>query len=180
MPAFARTDVVLSYCESRMIDGDGHVLAENYLQYVHDIDPVRWRADYRRSGTEEIAEALAIKNTIPNVSAAVFRRATLANVLRDHLDEMAKYRNVADWLCYIRLLERGGSVAFTARSLNNHRRHARSITIASSGRRHLDEIAAMQATAADVVEVRPEALSLARRYHASIAEKFGLRVKEIA
>ena len=74
MPTFDRADVVLSYSESGMIDEKGSVLAENYIEYVSDIDAVRWTADYQRSGQEEIGQALAIKNTIPNVSAVVFRR----------------------------------------------------------------------------------------------------------
>ncbi len=46
----------------------------------HDIGDY-WRKDYVISGEEEIKRALCIKNTIPNVSAVLFRR----NVLKDEV-----------------------------------------------------------------------------------------------
>ena len=150
------------------------VLAENYLDYVADIDRSRWTSDFRSTGTDEISRALAVKNTIPNVSAVVFRRRQLERVLRDHLEEMSCYRNAADWLCYLRLLAAGGSVAFTARSLNNHRRHDRSVTISAADHRHLAEIGAMQALAAAVVAVPHATLELANRYRARVAAQFGI------
>src|SRR5262249_33759929 len=62
VPAFEDPDVLLSYTQSRQIGPDGQVLCEDYLDYVADVDPVRWRADYRRPGIVEIAEALSVKN----------------------------------------------------------------------------------------------------------------------
>jgi glycosyltransferase involved in cell wall biosynthesis len=175
--AFEDPDVALSFCQSRMIDEDGRVVAENYLDYVADIDPRQWLSDYLRAGTEEIAEALAIKNTIPNASAVLFRRESLARVMHDHLDEMAAYRHAADWLCYIRILEQG-SVAFTARSLSNHRRHPHSLTVAAANKRHLDEIAAMQAAAAAAIRVSAKVAAAAKRYHIAVARQFGLVLEE--
>jgi glycosyltransferase involved in cell wall biosynthesis len=178
MQPFADPEVVLAYSESRMIDENGTVLAESYADYVRDVDPVLWSRDYCRSGSEEIAKALAIKNTIPNASAAVFSRDALAAVLRDHLEAMAQLRNAADWLCYIHLLKRG-KIAFVARSLNNHRRHPGSVTIAAANRRHLDEIGAMQALAASVVRVSPQIAAAARQYHSKIAAQFGLSGEKV-
>ncbi len=45
---------------------------------------------------------------------------------------------------YLRLLERGG-IAFTPKALNDHRRHAGSVTIGNANHRHYDEIVAVQA-----------------------------------
>ena len=173
LPAFEDPDVVLSYSESRMVDEDGAILAPDYRGYVADIDPIRWTGDFRANGPDEVARALAVKNTIPNASAAVFRREPLAAVLAKHMEELGRFRNVADWLCYIRLLAHG-SVAFTARPLNNHRRHARSVTLASTGRQHLDEIAAMQDAAASVAPVGPGTRAVALQYRRSVAEQFGI------
>ena len=107
LPPFDDPDVVLSYCESRIVDEAGHVIGPNYLEYVADIDPDRWKADFRAAGPEEVACSLSVKNTVPNVSAAVFRRKALLAVLDDHLEAMVACRNAADWLCYIRLLQHG-------------------------------------------------------------------------
>ena len=177
--AFRDQNTVLSYCQSRQVDENSRVLANDYLQYVSDIDPVLWRNDYTRPGRVEIGEALAVKNTIPNVSAAVFRRDALAEVLDAHLDEMIGLRNAADWLCYLRLMVKG-SVSFVARPLNNHRRHRRSTTLSASAsdRRHLEEIMQMQQFAATLATVSPERRAVARRWSVSVAEQFGVARQE--
>jgi glycosyltransferase involved in cell wall biosynthesis len=171
--AFADSRVVLSYCQSRQVDAEGNVLANDYLDYVADIDPQRWRLHYHRPGRVEIAEALSVKNTIPNVSAVLFRRQTLIPILEEHLDEMCECQNAADWLCYLWLL-REGHIAFTASSLNNHRRHKQSLTIAANDQRHLDEIAAMQRLATALAPVTNQARDLAQRWHALVEQQFGL------
>ena len=106
-------DVVLSYSDSRMVGEDDRVLAPDYRAWTADIDPVRWTADFRASGLEAVAEAFAVKNTLPNVSAAVFRRAALQAVLDEHVDAMAECRSFADRMCIT--LANGGVPAFTGR-----------------------------------------------------------------
>ena len=176
--AFDDPAVVLSYCQSRQIDEKGVVLAEHYLDYVGDVHPKRWWKNYQCSGMDEITEALAVKNTIPNVSAAVFHRETLARVLHDHLEELAVYRNAADWVCYLRLLAKGGSIAFTAEPLNNHRRHRRSNTIAANDRRHLEEITMVQQLAASLTSIGQERRQAARAWRLAVAQQFGLDLAE--
>jgi glycosyltransferase involved in cell wall biosynthesis len=65
--------VVLSYSQPRQMDGAGSVTRENYSDYLVDFPANRWRYDYIHSGLAEIVDALCVKNTIPNVSAVVFR-----------------------------------------------------------------------------------------------------------
>jgi O-antigen biosynthesis protein len=174
IPAFADSRVVMSYSQSRQIDSDGNVLDENYLDWVADVDPHLWRADYCRPGAAEIAEALSIKNTIPNVSAVVFRRSALRGVLETHLEEIAAYRNAGDWICYVHVLKEG-HVAFTATSLNNHRRHATSVTNSASDRQLVCEIAAAQNFAARAVPVNSIRRSVALRHRYAVAKQFGLQ-----
>ena len=174
LPAFDDPEVVLSYSESRMVDQDSRVIAPDYLGYVADIDPVRWTADFKMAGPDAVAQAFAVKNVVPNASAAVFRREALASVLDGHLDAMAACRNAADWLCYLHLLQRAGTIAFTARALNNHRRHDGSVTISASNPRHLQEIIAMQDLAAATAAVKPETRAVAIQYRYAVAEQFGI------
>jgi hypothetical protein len=156
------------------VDENGQVIAPDYLGYVADIDPERWTTDFRAAGPGEVAGALSVKNTVPNVSAAVFRRKALAAVLDDHLEAMAECRNAADWLCYIRLLQQGGAVAFTARALNNHRRHGQGVTLSRDNRRHFEEIVAMQDLAAAVVPVARSTRAIAMRYRDVVAQQLGV------
>jgi glycosyltransferase involved in cell wall biosynthesis len=177
VPAFDDPGTVLSYAQSRQVDEHGAVIDGSYLAYVADIDPQRWQHDYRRPGPEEIAEALAVKNTIPNVSAALFRREALARVLHADAEAMATYRNCADWLCYLKLLQQG-SLSFSARPLNNHRRHRGSVTLSAADRRHLDEIADLQRVARTLVPVSAERQQQAARWHRAVARQFGLAAEE--
>jgi glycosyltransferase involved in cell wall biosynthesis len=176
--AFEDPDVVISYCQSRQIDAEGTVIAHDYLDYVSDLDASRWKQPYKAGGREEIASAMFLKNTIPNASGAVFRKSALRDVLDDHGDEIISYRNAGDWVTYLRLLERG-SIAFTSKALNDHRRHASSVTIGNANQRHFDEIVKIQSETIDRHKLGREAAEQARAYAAHVARHFGLR-EEIA
>jgi O-antigen biosynthesis protein len=169
--AFDDPEIVLSYSQSRQVNGDGQVTAESYLDYVADVDAALWREDYSRAGATEIAEALSVKNTIPNVSAVVFRRDVLSRVLAEHLEKLTSYRNAADWYCYLHVLVHG-MVAFRAASLNNHRRHGTSVTMSSIDSRHLWEIGAMQRLAAELARVPPERTAAAEKWYAAVERMF--------
>ena len=48
-----------------------------------------------------------MRNTVPNVSAVVFRRAPLLDTLERHWDDIAACRIAGDWVVYLHLLTRG-------------------------------------------------------------------------
>jgi glycosyltransferase involved in cell wall biosynthesis len=173
LSAFSRPDVVMSYCQSRQIDGDGRVLSEHYLDYVSDIDREHWTRPYIVEGREEIASALHIKNTIPNVSAVLFRREALAAVLDGHAAEIQSHRHAGDWVTYLHLMEQG-AIAFSPRSLNSHRRHQRSVTVGNFNMRQLSEIVRVQRTAISRYGLGPTAELDANRYAQTLYEQFGL------
>lgn len=143
MRGFDHDDVVLSYCQSKQMTAEGVVSREDYLSYVSDVCPDQWKADYKRGGEDEIARGLSIKNTIPNVSAAVFRRKELLSAMRENLDDILSYRVAGDWCTYVHLLRRG-SCAFYAQARNFHRRHDASVTLKRFGHAELGEIERMQ------------------------------------
>ncbi|MDX8481263.1 glycoside hydrolase family 99-like domain-containing protein [Mesorhizobium sp. VK24D] len=175
LPAFGRGDLVMSYCQSRQMSGDGRVLSEHYLDYVSDIDRSRWTKPYVVDGREEITQALYLKNTIPNVSAVLFRRGPLLEVLRAGLEEIASYRDAGDWVAYVRLLEKGG-IAFHPRSLNSHRRHQSSVTRFDV--RHLQEIAKVQSETIVRFHLGASAQAAAAAYVQRLYEQFGLAPPE--
>ncbi len=106
--AFEDPSIVLSYSQSRRVDESGITLAKSYDFYTDDIDERRWRSDYACTGEEELQSALAIKNTIPNVSAVVFRRASLIRALIACESELKRLKIAGDWLVYAELLRTGG------------------------------------------------------------------------
>lgn len=141
--AMSDKDVVMAYCQSKQIDGAGNILANTYLEYTNDLSRERWLRPYREKGIDEIRNTLAVKNTIPNVSAVLFRREALLKAIHRDLEMMASFRIAGDWVAYLAVLEQG-DIAFVPESLNLHRRHASSVTIGSDKNPHLLEVLRVQ------------------------------------
>lgn len=176
-PLDADRNVVMSYCDSRQVDETNAVLAESYDYYIRDVCAERWTRSYVCEGDEEVRRALAVKNTIPNVSAAVFRREPLLEVLGGSIEQIALFRIAGDWVTYINLLAKG-RVAFTSRALNTHRRHSGSVTSAGSLAPHLREVLTVQDIVRERFALTPEIEAMAQDYAQTLYEQFGLHSDE--
>ena len=168
-----RADLVMAYSESEAIDLDGRTAMPDYRSYTGELSAQKWSAAYTSTGAEEVAQALAVKNTIPNVSAVLFRREPLLAVLREHEDEICGYRIAGDWVAYLHLLARGG-IHYQPASLNRHRRHQNSVTSASDLQRHYDEVVRAQGVAAQTFALDPRARAAAAAYADTLRQQFGL------
>jgi glycosyltransferase involved in cell wall biosynthesis len=135
--------VVLASCQSRQIDDNGDEIAPDYVDYLAFVDARDWRKPYVADGHDEIADCLAIMNTIPSVSATVIRRQVLVQALDRVAESTERHPSTGDWVVYIELL-RHGSVAYESRSLSAHRRHSGSVIGRVNANEHLAEIAAVQ------------------------------------
>ena len=175
--AFEDEEVVLSYCESRQMAEDGKILASHYRDYLADISSGKWQQDYVAQGEEEIQTVFAVKNSLPNVSAAVFKTHALQGALNEHLDEIAQYKIAGDWLTYIYIL-RQGKIAFSATPLNNHRRHENSVTISSFGLKQLKEIISVQKIVANSFDVPPEIQEKGTAYAKQLYHQFNLATEQ--
>lgn len=169
----AHPDVAMAYCESEAIDADGALLMPDYRAYTGELSATKWAAAYTASGADEAAQALAVKNTIPNVSAVLFRREALLAVLREHEDEICGYRVAGDWVAYLYLLARGG-IHYVPAALNRHRRHRTSVTSDADLARHCDEVARAQAVAARVFALDADVRAHAADYVRGLRRQFGL------
>ena len=175
VPAFDSGTVVLGYAQSRQVDANGTVMANDYLDYVNDIDRTKWRKSWVRHGTDELADTLVIKNTIPNVSGVLFDRIRLRSVLADQIGFVTSFRAAGDWAVYVHMLLAGGDIAFVAEPLNNHRRHERSVTRAAFGSQIVAEIERMQHTVLSRVPTNRIARAKASRYLGVLRTQFGLK-----
>ena len=174
---FDDPDVVLSFCQSKQMDSEGEILCDNYLDYVKDVSPTKWTGPYVNNGVDEIVTALSVKNTIPNVSAVVFKRETLLAVLESKLTELKQFRVAGDWLTYIEVL-RSGSIAFSPNSLNLHRRHTSGVTLSSLNLSQLREIMLVQESVREEFSPPDVFVSKAASYSVRLFEKFGLASSE--
>jgi len=174
MAAFEDPGVVMSYCQSKQVDESGRILAGDYLAYTDDLSPEHWRRDFIQDGSEALARGLSVKNTIPNVSAVVFRRDALLAALKRCRAELDLLRVAGDWLVYSEVLQ-DGKLAFCADALNRHRRHKGGVTISNfDNARHLVEIQFMQERVADRTGLSEESRAKAREFAAQVREQFGL------
>jgi len=171
--------VVMAYCQSEQIDGEGNTLASTYLEYTNDVSRDHWLRAYRRPGIDEIRECLAIKNTIPNVSAALFRRDALLNALHREFDTICSFRIAGDWVTYIAVLAQG-DIAFVPESLNLHRRHSSSVTIGGDKRPHMLEILRVQRIVAERYGLQDATAAMVARYDEHLRVHFGLGADTLA
>ena len=169
---FDDAGMVLAFCQSRQIDGRGKLLAPGYAEYTKGISN-RWLLGYVRDGRMEIRDSLAIKNTIPNVSAVVFRAGALKRAFEALGDRLFEFRVAGDWLIYLEVL-RQGKVCFNERPMNSHRRHASSVTRTLQATRHLNEVARLQQLARSLARPSDEVLAKAAAYLDELREYFAL------
>ena len=170
--------VVMAYCQSRQIDEAGDDLANTYLGYTDDVSSEHWLRAYREKGADENGKYLAIKNTIPNVSAVLFRRDALRNAMERELDTMADFRIAGDWIAYLAVLEQG-DIAFVPESLNLHRRHAAGLTIGSDQRLHMLEVLRAQQLVSQRYHPDPEVQRNMLAYVDHLRRQFALDETEV-
>ena len=172
VPSFRRDNLVMAFCQSRQIDISGHVLANDYLAYTGDISD-RWKNDHFADGLREIRETLTIKNVIPNVSAVLFDRCALQTAIGTIGNKLFEYRVAGDWIVYLHVLSLG-DLYYSAKSLNGHRRHQRSVTSASAFEHHFAEVASAQAVARSLSKPDDRIVAQAREYLARLRTQFNL------
>ncbi|HET9820071.1 MAG TPA: glycoside hydrolase family 99-like domain-containing protein [Rhodanobacteraceae bacterium] len=170
--------VVLAYCQSRQIGETGNLLANTYLGYTDDVSRRHWLQAYREMGSDENRKYLAVKNTIPNVSAVLFRRDALRNAMARELETMSNFRIAGDWVAYLAVLEQG-DIAFVPESLNLHRRHASSAIAASDRRVHMQEVLRVQHLVSQRYELGPDVQQSMLAYVEHLRRHFGLDERDV-
>lgn len=166
-------DVVLAYCQSEAIDDHGALVMTDYLDYTAELSTDRWANSYVADGAAEVDAALGIKNTIPNVSAVLFRRQPLLQVMNDKLEEITSYKVAGDWAVYLQLLLMG-KIFYSNHACNRHRRHHGSVTKGTASDMHYREVVRLQESAMSMFSLSDQAIGLAQAYRASVREYLGI------
>jgi len=114
--------VSLYYCDSIICNDNGFPTSD-YSEYYSQLPTSQFATSYRRSGLDEAGDWLAIKNTIPNMSAVIVSRSRLEDI------STSNYNNAygcGDWRFYREILQTG-DIVFNSARLNWHRRHEKSV-----------------------------------------------------
>ena len=171
--------IVMAYCESKQIDSSGGVLTESYRDYTKDISTHRWMTSYRQPGHVEIEQHLAIKNTVPNVSAVVFRRSALRAAIARERHLIGSFRVAGDWIIYLATLE-AGDIVYLDKALNLHRRHTSSVTLGEDRGSHMLEILRVQKLVQQRYSIPGDVIRKAEEYAKILYGYFGLSSAQVA
>lgn len=153
----------LACAQSWTVDAEGqrlHLASDLFVE----LDRRHWAQDFIASGREECARYLLFRNTIPNASAVVFRRA-LYEAMGGADEEM---RLCGDWMAWAGLLLRS-DLAFVAEPLNFHRTHPAALRSTTQLERSATEGWKVVARILSGVEPAPEDL---RRLRARLANEW--------
>ncbi|MBR3263991.1 glycosyltransferase [Candidatus Saccharibacteria bacterium] len=123
MRAFLEKDAVMSVVSSRFVDQKGHPVVKDNLRRIKDI--------FRKN--------LLVFNTIPNVSAAVFKNQPN---LTKFLEIAKKFQLSGDWFFYIKISETG-KIVYHKKVLNLHRLHSSSVTKSTNLKKRFAEMHAI-------------------------------------
>ncbi|MEN8133753.1 MAG: glycoside hydrolase family 99-like domain-containing protein, partial [Pseudomonadota bacterium] len=110
LPRFDREDVLLAYGEISYINPDDtpHPDLGHYYDEVEGLNGLSWKHSHVVSAYRAFTGACAVKNIIPNVSGAVFRKPHLSG---EEIERLTSYTFAGDWYFYA-LVARGGAIAF--------------------------------------------------------------------
>ena len=139
MKGFDSPNVVLSYAESMRIDENNKIISSSCRDWMLAVSSVKWNKSYINSGINEIQNALAICNTIPNVSAVVFKKSNQVEII----EEAKKFKISGDWYIYYKLLS-NGDIAYCSKSLNYFRKHSKSTSTVVSRELEIRELLTIQ------------------------------------
>lgn len=139
MKGFDSPNVVLSYAESMRIDENNKIISSSCRDWMLAVSSVKWNKSYINSGINEIQNALAICNTIPNVSAVVFKKSNQIEII----EEAKKFKISGDWYIYYKLLS-NGDIAYCSKSLNYFRKHSKSTSTVVSRELEIRELLTIQ------------------------------------
>jgi glycosyltransferase involved in cell wall biosynthesis/2-polyprenyl-3-methyl-5-hydroxy-6-metoxy-1,4-benzoquinol methylase len=141
----ADDEMVFAFSNSYQIGRDGELSGRCYADYCNASSELDFGSDFTAASGQFLRSALAVKNSILNVSSAVFRRSRLLDALAGAEDELQSWRIAGDWRLYIELCQADGRVAYIADPLNLHRRHDESIVGSNQLDAHIAEISRMHA-----------------------------------
>lgn len=151
MKAFDDEEVVISYSESKRIDENNRIISDSCRDWMTAISTTRWNESYVNSGEKEIAEALSVCNTIPNVSAVVFRKGNQFDII----EEAKKFKISGDWFIYYSILQ-NGKISYCSKSLNYFRKHSKSTSTVAKKELELEELLTIQKDIRDNFQLTSE------------------------
>ncbi|BDQ38457.1 hypothetical protein SYK_28170 [Pseudodesulfovibrio nedwellii] len=171
IPAFIDEGVRISYSESLAIDANSDYLFQyKNMEYLKELSHTKWNTSYVVDAKQEVECSLAYRNTIPNVSAVVFRKFDCSVWF-----EVAKDMKLAgDWVFYLYAMM-NGSVSYVKEPLNHHRRHDDTCTASTENSVvRFKEVVMAQNLACSLYDLDSDSAACCKSYAKNIWIELGL------
>ncbi len=107
VPSFQREDVMLAYGDISYINSDGSK-NDGLSNYYNGLSNNKWKSSHIRTAHDLFSGDFSVKNIIPNVSGALFKKPLLTE---NENKRLQSYKFAGDWYFYA-LISRGGSISF--------------------------------------------------------------------
>gem|GEM_PF-583129 len=128
-------EVLVAFARIQCLDENG-LPRDDLRNYYDSLTDFSWTWPKTVPAYRAFTGDFAVKNVIPNVSAAVFRRPRLS---KTEVDRLLSYSFAGDWYFYMRVL-RGGAVAYLPEATSYFRVRGSSVSRdALLTERHLEE-----------------------------------------
>ncbi len=151
-------DIALAYSNSKTVDENNEVTGD-YTSYYQRLNVNHWDKPYTVNANDEINLGLGVKNTVPNVSAVVFRKKYITEEM---LQVASTFKLSGDWYIYVNLLK-GHKITYEPEKLNYHRKHQQTVTSQTHGDEQkqiiLDEAAQIHEFVKENYQLKPDYLS---------------------
>lgn len=171
----ADPDMVMAFSDSMAMDEDGALLSDSYKTYYSRSAPGLLVQDATFAGRDFLRRCLSERNLILNVSSVLWRRSALLAALQRCETALASLKMAGDWYLYADVLSQPAArIGYVAEPLNRHRRHQGSVTHALGARRHVDEIAEVQAFIAKLLRADPKLKRRQASYLSEVSEQLGV------
>ena len=173
MKGFDDEDVVISYSESLRMNEHNEVIEYSCRDWMGCASNTYWNKSYIHDGLEEIRNVLSICNTVPNVSAVVFRKKNQIELI----EEAKQFKISGDWHLYVRLLQ-NGKIAYCSKSLNYFRKHSQSASTVAKKEIELDELLTIQKYIRENVGLNSEQINRQERRYGNLIQEVSKEVLE--
>lgn len=128
-------NIVISYCDTAFIDGDGFLLMRSIVYEIDILKSKHWNRNYINSGMDEFNNYSYLNCTIANVSSVLFRKDDYSK----QFELSGEYKQAGDWLFYVNVMIKG-DIAYNKKTLNFYRLHGNNVTSVTKKQSHFNEI----------------------------------------
>ncbi len=127
VPSFAHEAVMLAFGRSVFVDGETGQQTWSLEEYLSDVaEPAVWQQPFIKSSHHLVNTMWGIRNIVPNVSSAIFRKSGRPELLAD--EAWQSMRICGDWIFYLHVI-RGGLVAYSPVPTNYYRMHQKNTSV---------------------------------------------------